>query len=113
MSTTSVPLTRPDEEPSDVDTAPRRPLGRRLASSSILYLAAALGLLILVFGMQNPEAFLGSYNVRELFTQASLLLVVAVGANFVIATAGISGPKAGSSFSPVSAARWGVVCYSA
>lgn len=91
MSTTSVPLTAPDKKvaTSDADTPSRRSLGRRLASSTILYLAVALLLLILVFAVRNTTAFLGSYNIRELFTQASLLLVVAAGATFVIGTAGI------------------------
>jgi ribose transport system permease protein len=45
--------------------------------------------LVVVFGIARPNAFLSSYNVRTLFTDASTLLVLAVGATFVIATAGI------------------------
>jgi ribose transport system permease protein len=61
----------------------------RLAMSSTLYLAIALLALVVVFGIARPNAFLASYNVRTLFTDASTLLVLAVGATFVIATAGI------------------------
>lgn len=62
---------------------------RRLMSSSTLYLAGGLLALVAVFAARAPGAFLSAYNVRELMIQASLLLVVAVGSTFVIATAGI------------------------
>lgn len=64
-------------------------LRARLATSSTLYLAFALLVLVVVFAIARPNAFLGSYNIRTLFTDASTLLVMAVGATFVIATAGI------------------------
>ncbi|WP_053207726.1 ABC transporter permease [Jiangella muralis] len=62
---------------------------RRLAVSSTLYLAVALAALIGVFTALEPEAFGSAYNVRTVLTGASILLVMAVGATFVIATAGI------------------------
>lgn len=62
---------------------------RNVRQASMLYLLAALALLIIVFGVMNPGAFLGTYNLREVFTEAALLLIVAVGATFVIATSGI------------------------
>lgn len=62
---------------------------RRLAVSSTLYLAVALAVLIAVFTALESEAFASAYNVRTVLTGASILLVMAVGATFVIATAGI------------------------
>ncbi|SEE28080.1 ABC transporter permease [Jiangella alba] len=62
---------------------------RRLAVSSTLYLAVALAVLIAVFTALEPDAFGSAYNVRTVLTGASILLVMAVGATFVIATAGI------------------------
>ena len=62
---------------------------RGVRQASMLYLLAALAILIIVFGAMNPGAFLGAYNLREVFTEAALLLIVAVGATFVIATSGI------------------------
>jgi len=62
---------------------------RRLAVSSTLYIGLALLALIATFSAFSPGAFTSAYNVRTVATDASVLLVVAVGATFVIATAGI------------------------
>jgi ribose transport system permease protein len=80
---------------AEAERHPAPPSGRagglraRVAMSSTIYLAAALLALVVVFGIASPEAFLGSYNIRTLFIDASTLLVLAVGSTFVIATAGI------------------------
>jgi len=79
----------PNATTSDNTPARWRLRLRSVRQASMLYLLAALALLIIVFGAMNPGAFLGTYNLREVFTEAALLLIVAVGATFVIATSGI------------------------
>lgn len=74
------------EEPGE---AGRRSLRSRLAGASTLYLALALVVLIVVFSLLAPNAFNSAYNLRSVATDASVLLIVAVGATFVIATSGI------------------------
>lgn len=74
------------EEPTD---AGRPSLRSRLTGMSTLYLALALVVLIIVFSILAPNAFNSAYNLRSVATDASVLLIVAVGATFVIATSGI------------------------
>ena len=62
---------------------------RRLASSTTLYLAIALLLMLIVFSIGAPDAFLSAFNIRTLFTDASVLLILSVGQTFVITTAGV------------------------
>jgi ribose transport system permease protein len=57
--------------------------------SSSVYLAIALAILIAVFTMLSPDAFMSAFNLRSLLIDASVLLVLSVGQTFVIATAGI------------------------
>ena len=92
---------------------------RGVLQASMLYLLAALAILIIIFGAMNPGAFLGAYNLREVFTEAALLLIVAVGATFVIATSGIdlsvggvlvfSGVISTEAMSAVGGKGWGAV----
>lgn len=70
-------------------TSRRALLAAKLASSTTVYLAVALVALFLIFALARPDAFLSAFNVRSLVTDASVLLILAVGATFVIATAGI------------------------
>lgn len=73
----------PDLEPAS------RSWGQRMLGSSALYLVGALLVVVIVFAIWNPGAFLSAFNIRQLFVQVSLLLIEAVGATYVIATAGI------------------------
>jgi ribose transport system permease protein len=65
------------------------PFVRRLAGSTTLYLAGALLVMVVVFSIGAPNAFLSAFNIRTLFTDASVLLILSVGQTFVITTAGI------------------------
>lgn len=88
-STTSVPV-QPEDSEAKVPTGGLRKAGlSRLAAMTTIYLGLALILLIVVFSIAKPEAFLSAFNIRSVFTDASILLIVAVGATYVIATAGI------------------------
>ncbi|MEU6997425.1 ABC transporter permease [Nonomuraea sp. NPDC046570] len=62
---------------------------RRLASSPLTYLSLSLAVMIVVFSIAAPQAFLSAYNVQTMLTVTSVLLVMSVGMTFVIATAGI------------------------
>lgn len=60
-----------------------------LQSNPTLWIFAALVILVALFGILAPSAFPTIYNIRSLFTDASILLVLGVGMTFVIITAGI------------------------
>jgi ribose transport system permease protein len=65
-------------------------IGRRLFSStSPFWIFCVLILIVLVFGALKPSEFLGSFNIKTVFIDASVDLVMAVGMTFVIITAGI------------------------
>ncbi len=72
---------------------PPRTLGARLRqlvmSSNSLWIFLALILIIVVFSVWKPSAFLGSYNIKTIFINASVILTLSVGMTFVIITAGI------------------------
>lgn len=57
--------------------------------SPTLPLGVALAVLFVGFGIAEPEAFLSSFNIKSLLTDASVLLLLAVGMTYVITTAGI------------------------
>ena len=59
-----------------------------LASGS-LWIFLALILIVVVFTIMKPSAFLGSYNIKSIFIDASVALMLVVGMTFVIITAGI------------------------
>jgi len=53
------------------------------------WILGVLGILIALFGVLTPSAFLSLYNAQNVVADASSLLVLAVGMTFVIATRGI------------------------
>lgn len=75
--------------PTEETEPPRRSGWSRLTAMTTVYLGLALVLLIVAFSIAKPDAFLSAFNIRSVFTDASVLLIVAVGATYVIATAGI------------------------
>ena len=56
--------------------------------SWIWILVIEIGLCI-VFSVMNPSAFLTVTNIRNIFSDSSILLVMGIGMTFVIITAGI------------------------
>jgi ribose transport system permease protein len=60
-----------------------------MSSSSALWIFLALVAIIVVFSVMKPSAFLGSYNIKTIFINASVALTLSVGMTFVIITAGI------------------------
>jgi len=78
-------------EPRRADEASLAERFRRAAtsSSSSLWIFLALIAIIAVFSVLKPSAFLGSYNIKTIFINASVALTLSVGMTFVIITAGI------------------------
>lgn len=64
-------------------------MARKALSSQILVLLAILAALIIYFVAMRPDAFLSVANVRNMATDAAILLVLATGGTIVILTAGI------------------------
>jgi ribose transport system permease protein len=64
---------------------------RRAATSSSgsMPIFLALIVIVVVFAIMKPSAFLGSYNVKSMFVDASVFLTLSVGMTYVIITAGI------------------------
>lgn len=75
--------------PTRPDGDRRSTLRQYVLGSSTLYLALALLALVVVFSALAPDAFGSAYNLRSVATNASVLLIVAIGATFVIGSAGI------------------------
>jgi ribose transport system permease protein len=64
---------------------------RRAATSgsgSMPIFLALIGIVV-VFSIMKPSAFLGSYNIKSIFVDASVALTLSVGMTYVIITAGI------------------------
>jgi ribose transport system permease protein len=64
-------------------------LRKATTSSSSLWIFLALIVIIAIFSVMKPSAFLGSYNIKTIFINASVALCLSVGMTFVIITAGI------------------------
>jgi ribose transport system permease protein len=94
-------------------------LWQRLALSSTLRILLILGGMIVVFAVLQFEQFATVANLRNVATDASILLVLAVGMTFVIITAGIdlsvgsvlvfSGVISANVMQAVGGDTWGVI----
>jgi ribose transport system permease protein len=78
----------PDEDELDPD-ALEPTVWQRIAGNSTVWIAAILLAIIVVFGILQPADFASGSNIRNIAVDASVLLVLAVGATYVIITAGI------------------------
>jgi ribose transport system permease protein len=79
-------------EPSPVvESSARRPARgiRRLLQTNVVWTLGVLFSMSIIFGALRPEAFATPFNIRTIFINASIPLVLAVGMTFVIITAGI------------------------
>jgi ribose transport system permease protein len=84
-------VTRDDELERDEALAEQRalPWWQRAAAGSSTLIGLILVGLIVVFTLFNPSEFLGVANLRNIATDASILLIMASGMTYVIITAGI------------------------
>ena len=85
MSTVSTP----EEALPDEEVQPRAPWWQRFVTGSSTWIGLILVGLILVFSTLEYDSFVSASNARNVATDASVLLVLAVGMTFVIVTAGI------------------------
>ena len=84
MTRTTMPL------PEHAAQAPPS-LGRRLRAaltSSPAYMTAVLILLILFFTFMRPGTFASAFNLRNIFLDASVLLVISIGMTYVMIAGG-------------------------
>jgi ribose transport system permease protein len=63
--------------------------GRVFSSASPVWIFLALMVIVAVFAIMRPSQFLGSYDIKSIFINASVALMLSVGMTFVIITAGI------------------------
>ena len=87
MSTPTAPA--PDEEVLDAPAEPSQPTWRRLLTGSTTSIFLVLVALIAVFSLLQFNEFFTVSNLRNIATDAAVLLVVATGLTYVIITAGI------------------------
>jgi len=97
----SVRDTRPERDPtaSDADStasagAPSSSALSRLraqlfSSTSPLWIFIALVVIVAVFGIMKPSSFLSSFDIKTIFINAAVALMLSVGMTYVIITAGI------------------------
>jgi ribose transport system permease protein len=76
--------------PDDASPVARPPLRARVFSStSPVWIFLALVVIVAVFGVMRPSQFLSSFDIKTIFINASVALMLSVGMTFVIITAGI------------------------
>jgi ribose transport system permease protein len=84
----SAPLTTQTPPPTFVDK-PRTFRSRVDGLLSDAWLVGGLAVLLIVFAIAAPGSFLSAFNLTSILTAASLIVIMAVGQTFVIATAGV------------------------
>jgi ribose transport system permease protein len=111
-------MTTVQDEPL-VEEEERLPWWRRVAAGSSTQIGLILVALIVVFAVLKPDEFFAIPNARNIATDAAVLLVLAVGATYVIITAGIdlsvgavlvfSGVVAAKLMNSMGGDNWGVI----
>lgn len=80
---------RPAQEGSAPPTVSERVSATLFSSTSPLWIFLALMVIVAVFGVLRPSAFLSSFDIKTIFINASVVMMLSVGMTFVIITAGI------------------------
>jgi ribose transport system permease protein len=80
---------RPSQERSAPPTVWQRVSATLFSSTSPLWIFLALVVIVAVFGVLRPSAFLSSFDIKTIFINASVVMMLSVGMTFVIITAGI------------------------
>lgn len=80
---------RPTSPQDGGDTPRGTALWARFTAGNTLWIFLVLVAICLTFGILKPDAFATSFEARTVATNASVLLVIAVGMTFVIVTGGI------------------------
>jgi ribose transport system permease protein len=79
----------PTEEPGRPQDGLSRLRGRVFAPTSPVWIFLALVVIIVVFSVMKPHQFLSSFDIKTIFINASVALMLSVGMTYVIITAGI------------------------
>jgi ribose transport system permease protein len=111
-------VTTAQDEPV-LELEERVPWWQRVAAGSSTQIGLILVALIVIFAVLKPEEFFAIPNARNIATDAAVLLVLAVGATYVIITAGIdlsvgavlvfSGVIAAKLMNAMGGDNWGVI----
>ncbi|MDI2129541.1 ABC transporter permease [Yinghuangia seranimata] len=80
-------VTAPDPRPDLSDTARR--LARRLVRTNSAWTFLVLLVLMTAFSIMKPAHFPTTFNLRNVATDAAVLLIIGVGMTYVVITAGI------------------------
>jgi ribose transport system permease protein len=67
----------------------RRIRGNVFSSTSPIWIFLALVVIVAVFGVLRPHQFLSSFDIKTIFINAAVVMMLSVGMTFVIITAGI------------------------
>lgn len=91
-----------DQQPRQGDTAAesqaqqlpapsvlRRAYDQLFTSTSPIWIFLALVVIVAVFGILKPHQFLSGFDIKTIFINASVALMLSVGMTYVIITAGI------------------------
>ena len=79
----------PADARSETPTVSERVKATLLSSSSPLWIFLALVVIVAVFSVLKPSAFLSSFDIKTIFINAAVVMMLSVGMTFVIITAGI------------------------
>jgi ribose transport system permease protein len=86
------PQQQPVIDELEVGARPQSSFARLRAAalaSNTIFIFLALVVIVIVFSALKPHAFLSSYDIKTIFINASVALILSVGMTFVIITAGI------------------------
>jgi ribose transport system permease protein len=111
---------QPPREANGFDQELLEPTGwRRLLANSTVWILTILIGIVVVFSIMQTADFASSTNIRNIATDASVLLILSVGATYVIITAGIdlsvgsvlvfAGVVSAKAMSAVGGNGWGVI----
>jgi len=80
---------REGDDRSAPPTVSQRVSATLFSSTSPLWIFIALMVIVAVFGVLRPSAFLSSFDIKTIFINAAVVMMLSVGMTFVIITAGI------------------------
>jgi ribose transport system permease protein len=89
MSTVSEAPSPPTPEAPRTESTWTQVRQRLFSSTSPIWIFLALLVIVAVFGIDKPHAFLSSFNIKTMFVNAAVALMLSVGMTYVIITAGI------------------------
>ncbi|WKL42400.1 hypothetical protein Q1M64_19745 [Sinorhizobium meliloti] len=89
VDTASDNTTTKDQPSMLHDAPPRKPLIRRLLDGPELMIFGSLIIIIAIFTVMAPAAFLSGINLRNMAIEASMMMILAVGMTYVIIASGI------------------------